>query len=167
MERRLQEEVREFAPEIEPGWASMAARIRSLQGRQARFPSRLATMGRRLAAPPLMVGWKAWAAAATAVAIVLAGASAIRTPPQAPYRTLSAPPHSAPGNLVVVFRPDATETQIRLALRSAHARLVGGPTAADAYVLLAPQADREEAISRLRGNPSVVLAEPIDEGEAP
>ena len=73
-----------------------------------------------------------------------------------------AKPTGEAGNLVVIFRPDASEQAIRETLRANGARMVGGPTAADAYVLSVPGAARTLALSRLRGSASVVLAEPVD-----
>nr|MDP9168950.1 zf-HC2 domain-containing protein [Actinomycetota bacterium] len=65
-------------------------------------------------------------------ALVLFGA----TRPNEPYRGLGSPaPTVTEANVVVVFKPGATETQIRAALRASDARLVGGPTVTDAYLL--------------------------------
>jgi len=63
---------------------------------------------------------------------------------------------------VVIFRPDTTERQMREALRASNARLVDGPTQADAYVLQIPAARRELALATLRARHEIVLAQPID-----
>jgi hypothetical protein len=69
-----------------------------------------------------------------------------------------------PGNVVVIFRPDVTEAAMRETLRRTHARLVDGPTAADAWVLSVPAAERSAALTTLKARREVVLAEPMDAG---
>lgn len=165
-EQLLHREVRDLPIEIERPWALMTARLHAAP-RQPTLGSRAAGIGRHIGGGGRGIARWAMAAAAVIVLFVLVSVSAVRLQSPAPYRTLSAPQASPAGNVVVVFRPDTTEAQIRLALKDAHARLVGGPTAADAYILLTPAALRTTAIQRLRGDRSVILAEPIDPGEAP
>ena len=106
------------------------------------------------------------AAFAVAQAALLAAVVSItiRTAiPVAPYHALGASPAAAsPGNIIVVFRPEIRESDMRRLLEASDARLVDGPTAANAYVLHVPDAERARALSRLRGDPAVVLAEPLD-----
>jgi hypothetical protein len=87
-------------------------------------------------------------------------------PPKAPteqtYRALGAASAAGHGNLVVLFKPDSTEQQIRVVLTANDARLVDGPTAAGAYVLRVEDARRDEALQRLRQSGQIVLAEPIE-----
>ena len=64
--------------------------------------------------------------------------------------------------MIVVFRPDARESDMRRLLEHSDARLVDGPTAANAYVLRIPDAERTKALSQLRNDAAVVLAEPLD-----
>ncbi len=78
-----------------------------------------------------------------------------------PFLALGAAPNAATANAVVVFRPDATEAQIRLALRASGARLVGGPTVTDAYLLQLPSL-QPEALSRLRAERAVVRVESLE-----
>ncbi len=85
------------------------------------------------------------------------------TQPQ--YHALAAPDQPRPGNVVVVFKPDARESEVRGALRAAHARLVDGPTAADAYVLAVAPPLRDAALKGLRADKAVVVAEPLDDGD--
>jgi anti-sigma factor RsiW len=82
-----------------------------------------------------------------------------------PFRVLGAAPNAASANAVVVFRPDATEAQIRLALRTSGARLVDGPTVTDAYLLHVP-APGTELLSRLRAQSAVLRVESL-EAEGP
>ena len=115
--------------------------------------------------------WLRWAVAAELALLVLAGAALAIThqtkPGAAVYRTLGAAPDPATANIVVVFRPDIRESELRRTLRASDARLVGGPTAADAYLLHVDAAARGAAVERLRHQGAIVLAEPIDGGEKP
>jgi ethanolamine ammonia-lyase large subunit len=65
-------------------------------------------------------------------------------------------------NLIVRFRPNATEEDIRHVLRDTDAKLVYGPTITDAYVLTVPASDEKTAVVRLRGNSAVLLVESLD-----
>jgi hypothetical protein len=90
-------------------------------------------------------------------------------PPVAPsqYHALGAPQSVTPGNMVVIFRPDTPERAIRAELTAINARIVDGPTGADAYVLQVPPAQRSDVLAKLRARPSIVLAEPVDPGASP
>ena len=162
-ERRLEVEVAIAPIDVENGWASMQRRIaaapasRSGGGKLGQWPSRLWRTGPR---------WLGWALAAQAVLLVAAGALTVRTvapvvqPPR--YHALSSVPAAAPGNAVVIFRSDTPESSMRQALVAADAHLVDGPTAADAYVLRVPAAERAGALAGLRARRDVVLAQPLD-----
>lgn len=77
------------------------------------------------------------------------------------YRALGAAPTASPGNVLVMFRADATEAELRAALRERGARLVDGPTAGGAWVLAVPPAERRAAVDALRALPIVTLAQPL------
>jgi hypothetical protein len=62
-----------------------------------------------------------------------------------------------------MFRPDMTEQQLRRILRVNGARLAGGPTVSDAYLLRVAPDRREAVLARLRANHDVVLAHPLDD----
>jgi anti-sigma factor RsiW len=166
-ERRLQTEVADLPADLEHAWATMRRRIEETPRR--RLVERLALIGKRASGAWRGSGpWLGWAsAAALALAFVVAPMirPGVAKPPA--YHALSSSASRPVGDLVVVFRPDATEQTIRQALRSSHARLVDGPTAADAYVLQAPSGERDAALAKLRAQKGVVLAEPIDNGESP
>ena len=83
------------------------------------------------------------------------------------YRALGAPAAAAAANAVVMFKADATEQQIRAALRTSGARMVDGPTASNAYLLSVPSQGHAAAIARLRAQPAVSLAESLDARPAP
>jgi len=79
------------------------------------------------------------------------------------YRTLgeSNPNAPATGSLVVVFDPITSEAELRRILRDAGARIVDGPTQANAYVLDVPPQRQDQAIKALRAERAAVLVEPL------
>ena len=104
--------------------------------------------------------WSGAVIAAQLAAILVVGALVIGSDePRAPYRTLSAAASSA--SLVVVFDPAATESDFRRSLRAAGARIVDGPTQANAYLLDVPPDTREHAIRTLKADRRVVLVESL------
>ena len=158
--------------DVDAGFAALQAQLspRS-QPRRVRPPasrpaaSKIAQQWRQ-SAP-----WLRWAVAAELALLILAGAALTlwhpAAAPSAQYRTLGAAPAPADANIVVVFRPDIRESDLRRTLRDNQARLVGGPTAADAYLLHVDAAGRAAAVARLRKDGTIVLAEPVDSGEKP
>jgi anti-sigma factor RsiW len=82
-------------------------------------------------------------------------------PPDA-YRVLGA--DAASGNVVVVtFRPDTPERELRRIVSASGARIVGGPTVTGAWML--GSGDAADAVAaRLRSQPAVTLAEPLGTG---
>jgi hypothetical protein len=120
--------------------------------------------GLRVRAP-----WLGWGLAA----VLMLGLAVLMTPSLRPaptadvYHALSAAPVTEPGNVVVIFRPDTTEQSMREALNASGARLVDGPTPADAYVLRVPAGGREVALASLRARREIVLAQPVDSGGTP
>ena len=119
-----------------------------------RAPARLTVAGR-----PGKIGWIITAQAAALVAAIVLSGPAERP---ALYRTLGSPPVADAGNVIVIFRPDATERDLRQTLVATGARLTDGPTAAGAYVLRVPRAGRDAALAKLRRQADIVLAQPID-----
>jgi len=155
-EERLEAEVARLPLEVENGWARMRQRVAADQ------PQRRAL--RTLRAPWL--GWGVAAAVTLGLAAVLAPTLRPAPAPGA-YHALGAAPAAEPGNVVVIFRPDTTEKAMREALKASGARLVDGPTPADAYVLRVPAAKREAALASLRARREIVLAQPVDSAGAP
>lgn len=135
----------------------------------------LALLRQRIdASPPRRHGsrasprWLRWALSAQfAVIVLLAVLWRPQGQPADRYRGLGAPGTPGAANAVVMFRPDATEQQIRAALRAGDARVVGGPTATNAYLLRVPSAGHAAALVRLRAAPAVALAESLDAGAPP
>ena len=110
-------------------------------------------------------GFARWVIAAEfAVIAVLGAALYAGVGEPSLYRTLGAGPSSSvtTGALVVVFDPATPEGDLRRILRDVDARLVDGPTQANAYVLDVPQTRREQALRELKSNPAVVLVQTLD-----
>jgi hypothetical protein len=76
------------------------------------------------------------------------------------YRGLGAA-HAVAGQAVIVFRPETPERELRRIVRAGGARIVGGPTVTDAYVLAFPGGQAGPVLARLRAEPAVLLAEPL------
>lgn len=155
--------------DVEAGWQAARKRMSaSPRGAKIAFASAFASAGAALGARwreggPTLRG----VVLAQAAALVLAIGGLVWQAQTAPrYQALSAPAASTSdaANLIVKFRPETTEAQIRALLRESEARVVGGPTAADAYLLHTPESGRSLALAQLRASGDVLLAEPIDGG---
>lgn len=102
-----------------------------------------------------------WAAASQLLVIaVLANVLARPGSGDAPYRGLGAAA-GPQGAVVVVFKPDTPEREIRRIVRASRARLVDGPTAADAFVLDVPAGSLKASLASLRAEPAVAFAQPL------
>jgi anti-sigma factor RsiW len=158
IERRLIDEFQSMTPEVDSGWARLKARIEPTRPRQtppAPRPSFLADLRALIARPAV-------AALAAAQLAVLAFGGWIVTLSQPAYHVLGSAPAPASANMIVMFRADATEEDVRDALKAAGASIVGGPTSADAYLLHVDPRRRQMALNRLQANDYVQLAEPVD-----
>ena len=116
--------------------------------------------------------WTRWALAGQCVVVAaLGGVVLVALAPDPAFRTLGGPASpagaAAGGNLIVRFRPDATEEEMRRVLRESEARLVYGPTATDAYLLAVPAGLESEAVKRLRSEHAVLLVEALNGRAAP
>ena len=152
----------EASTDVEQGLAAMRQRIR-----QAPPAHRPASRWRRL-----LQGWQAgapwlrWAVALQCAALLGLGTALLHTQfaADASYRALGSANPAAAGNLLVRFRPEASERELRQALQDSGARLVDGPTVTGAYLLHVPPAQQAEALRRLRAHAAVVLAESLETG---
>ena len=145
-----------LAPEIDSGWARLRGRIEAQQ----------------LKRPPIrqLAGefWQAFtrpvvATLATAqVAFVAVAAMFLQWFSQPAYVALGSAPVAASANVIVMFRPEAREAELRAALETSGASLVGGPTDADAYLIHVPARSRPAALQKLQHDSNVTLAQPID-----
>jgi hypothetical protein len=139
----------------ESGWSAMRNRI-DAAGRQG--VHRLAPAHDSF--PSRQVG--IFRAAHPALLVAAVPTSMRATAPVAPYHAWSSAQAAAIGDAVIIFRPDTRESDIRGLLRDSDARLVDGPTAANAYVVRIPVTERARALARLRRDAAVALAEPLD-----
>lgn len=156
VQRRLSEEVGRLPFNVELGWRGMRRRLK----RDAELKAVRRDLARkvRLGAP-----WLGWAVAAG----LLAFGIGLRQPSVhlAPYHALGAGRADSSGNVLVMFKPDSSEAALRQTLAASDARMVDGPTAAGAYLIHVPSTERATALTRLRADPAVTAAQPID-GEA-
>ena len=154
------------APGCDPdrAWARMQQRLD--QPQSAPMPGILARWRARIAAND-----RSWLRGAVALQCCLIAVLAVLLvrPDQGQdaamaYRGLGA---SAPvqAGIVVVFRPDTPERELRRIVRASGAHLAGGPTAADAWLL--DGGDTAAVLARLRAEPAVELAEPLGAGARP
>jgi anti-sigma factor RsiW len=157
-ERELARDVAELPIATGIGWAAMRDRLDSA----AEVASFIPLPPARTRFTPRQIGL-----AIAAQAAILAAAVTITLrieAPIAPYHALGSAPAAAAteGNAIIVFRPDARESDISSLLKASDARLVDGPTPANAYVLHIPEGERSQMLGRLRADAAVVLAEPLD-----
>jgi anti-sigma factor RsiW len=154
-ERALAREVALLPLEVDEGWQAMALRMGTARSGNdnARAP-----FLRRSAA----TGWVIGGAIAASVTLTL-GTLALRQPaaPDHTFHTLGSAPAATTGQVIVLFKPDTSEQQMRTILAAENARLVGGPTASGGYVLHIDGRSAADAIDALRQSRQVVLAEPI------
>ena len=66
----------------------------------------------------------------------------------------------------VTFRPDTPEAELRRIVRASGARIVGGPTVTDAW-LVGADGRLDPVLARLRAEPAVTLAEPLSVDKQP
>ena len=77
------------------------------------------------------------------------------------YRGLAATVQRATGDALVVFDPNASETQMRATLQRVGARVVDGPTAAGAFVVRFDNAPTAATLAALRNDPAIVRVESL------
>lgn len=125
--------------------------------RTGRAGARLAVAWRR--SPP----WTRWAMAAQLGVVIALGTVVARLQePVAAYRTLgSVGTLGRSDRIAVVFDPKITEVEMRRIVRVADARIVDGPTAADAYVLAVAPGQTATALAMFASQRSVLLAAPL------
>jgi len=142
-------------PQVESGWARLRARLDKEDGPRKSWRSRSGVWDiiRRPAVATLV---------AAQLAFVVVAGSIFLSLDRPQYQTLSSPTPSPTANLLVIFRADATQKDILDAFRGSGASVVGGPTAADAYLLRVPEQRRAAALARLQADDDVQMAEPID-----
>lgn len=156
LERRLVDEFHAHSPKVESGWARIRRRIEAPAVRRAKIRDAWDEFWGLLSRPAI-------AALATAqVAILVVGGATLVSLSRPAYHALGSAAAPASANALIMFRADASELQIAAALRSNGATVVGGPTAADAFLVRVPPARRQAALARLQSDKAVKLAQPID-----
>lgn len=162
-ERVLAREVAALPLDVEHAWSTLSDRI-DAAGPPRRLAEPVPFLRRKVA-----MGWVLGGplAAAAAVAFAVAIVPGAPLPAGETYRALGSASMAAPGNALVMFKPDARDSDLRAALTKAGARIVDGPTASGAYVVRIAPASRAQALDGLRATPQIVLAEPIDPGSQP
>ena len=160
-ERRMVDEFADLTPEIDTAWARLRQRIEPPRRVVAR-PSLWDRVAREASDFWENLSRPAVAALATLQLAIIGGAGAFVTLSQESYQAMSSAPLPQSANVIVMFGGDTTESEIRGLLQANNATLVGGPTPADAYLLEVPGQSRQAALSHLRADDHVTLAQPID-----
>ena len=165
LERRLEAQVAALPFEAEAGWARMRGLMQATPRRRAPWAWAARIRDRIGSAARPNPGWVGWALAGQVAAITLlwlVWPKAPIAPGPAAYHALAAAQPTAGGNALVMFDPGLAERELRSDLVAVEGRVVDGPTAAGAYVLYLPRADRTARLAILRARPGVTMAEPID-----
>jgi anti-sigma factor RsiW len=159
LDRQLIVQLMAMTPEVDSGWERLRNRIESpslMHTFKAGRPGLIAEVWAFLSRPAV-----ATLATAQLAFVVVAGAILLSLS-EPSYHTLGSASAPSAGNVIVMFRADATEVEIRDALRSASASMVDGPTPANAYLLHVAPAKRQFALKKLQAYDFVQLAQPID-----
>ena len=156
LERRLSREFRGLAPEVDAGWARLRRRMEQGRDRKGSVRGRARRRWNVLQNPAVA------GLAAAQLALLVLGGSWLVSMNRPSYQALGSAPAPSSADMIVIFRPDATEKDVRAALRSIDASIVDGPTATDAYLLHVPNAKRQQSLQKLQQKNEVQLAQPID-----
>lgn len=155
-DRRMIDEFAALTPEVDNGWERLRGRLEPQAGWRAKAVREAAAAWRTLPRPSV-----AALALAQLLFVVVAG-SVLLSLSRPDYRALASAPAPQSANAIIMFRPTTTESQMRRLLQGSGASLVGGPTAADAYLLRVAPRSRQAILQRLRADNHVLLAQPID-----
>ena len=154
--------------DVDQGFALMRERIADAAAPQRRRGLVARLMDRWREGP----AWMRWAVVGQCLAVAALSGLLLRPPSAEPrFRALgrpaAAPDAAGSGNLIVRFRSETTEQEMRRALRDSEARLVDGPTATDAYLLAVTPGHEMAAVARLRQESAVLIVESLDGRVAP
>ena len=156
VERRLIGEFQTTSPQVESGWARLKARIDPPRRAPAVRRPILADLWAILSRPAVAT------LAAAQLALIVVGGGALYSLTRPDYHVLASAPAPAAANAIVMFRGDAKEADIQGALNAVGGSVVGGPTAAGAYMIHVEPARRQAALAHLQADQDVQLAQPID-----
>jgi anti-sigma factor RsiW len=156
----------EIAPDAEAALARLRPRLE--ERAPASRPRR--TGERTRASPARMPSWLGLALAAQ-FALILGLGWKVLQPDRAAleFHALSsaATAEHAAGSLVVVFNPGASQREVARILHRSGGRVVDGPTESNGFVLAVASGNLKDALTRLRAEPAVVLAEPLEAERTP
>lgn len=167
-ERRMVDEFAAMTPEVDSGWARLRQRLDAPQSQEPQIVAVPRERWRDKVANDVGAVWQTFSRpaiatlAAAQVAFVGIAGTLLYTLSQPSYQALGSAPPPQSANVIAMFSPDTTESEMTKLLRSNGAALVGGPTPTDAYLLRVPAASRQSALNRLRSDRHVLLAQPID-----
>lgn len=153
------------ARDVDRAFAALRARLPAA-AQAVPLRDRLRALRDRLLPRP----WVGWALAVQTAAIFGLGIAlvSVRMQPgagEAPeYRALSRPAAAEPARLVVAFAPQTQVAELRRVLLAHGARIVDGPTAADAYIVAVARDRADAAVQQLRAERSVLLVQSLDAG---
>ena len=144
--------------DADQGWAALRTQVLAQQASRSSPPARSAQPPRRWPA----FGWRWLVGLQSTVIVGLTALVIVLLVPRVDnYRALGQPAHAGDASIVVVFRPEASEAQIRQALRDSEARLVDGPTVTGAYLLSVAPSRHADALARLRVAGSVLRVDSL------
>jgi len=148
---------------VDRAFAAMRARLPAPVKKVSAYERLQGWLDRLLPRP--LLGW-ALAVQALAIvglaAVLVAGRVQPGVQEAHTYRALSRPAAAEPARLVVAFAPQTQVGELRRVLLASNARIVDGPTAADAYILAVAPERAEATLQQLRAEPSVLLVQSLD-----
>ena len=159
----------ELAPDAEAALARLRPRLD--EPAPASRPRRAAGRTRaKPATPAPMPSWLGLALAAQFALILGLGWKVLQPDRVAlEYHALASAgtAQHAAGSLVVVFDPAASQREVAQILRHSGGRVVDGPTETNGFMLAVASGSLKSALTRLRAEPAVLLAEPLEAERAP
>jgi hypothetical protein len=152
-------EFQSLDPAVDSGWHRLRGRIDREVSRPANVPSALSGAWEILRRPAVAT------LIAAQIALFVVGGGVLLSLDRPQFHALGDASAPASANVIIIFRPDASQQDVLQTLRESGASLVGGPTAADAYLVHVEPGRRLAALAQLRANADIRMVQPID-GEA-
>ena len=164
-ERQLRSANNVALPErdVDRAFAALRARLPADTRKPSLFDRLRAVRERVLPRP-----WLGWVLAAQSLAIIglcvalVSGGMLFGTGEAHTYRALSRPVSGEPARVVVAFAPQTRIEEMRRVLLESGARIVDGPTAADAFILAVAPERLDAAVQQLRAEKSVLLVQSLE-----
>jgi len=162
LERRRMQALRAFSPQVESGWRRLRERIAPPPRHEVRQRLSVRQTAEQIWTALTRPAVVTFAMAQIVLLVFAAGILLWLSRPT--YQALGSAGAPASANLIVMFQAGASERDVREALRTAGASMVGGPTPAGAYLIHVDKPRRSAAVASLQSNHKVQLAQPIDAG---